>query len=112
MPLNEELKYVCLVVACAQILKRENRNSLIQRNVCLKQLFDNYQLAGNRKATLFVTVSGLSMNKPNFYSKKTDSFAKCNDDFPLHVFYLNAHPIWARISKIFCLFVLKKSMKL
>ena len=77
MPLNEDLKYVCLVVACAQVLKWENRNSLIQRNVCLKQLFDNYQLAGNRKATLFVTVSGLSMNKANFYSKKTDSFAKC-----------------------------------
>ena len=105
MPLNEDLKYVCLVVACAQVLKWENRNSLIQRNVCLKQLFDNYQLAGNRKATLFVTVSGLSMNKANFYSKKTDSFAKCNDDFPLYAFYLNAHPIWAIISKIFCLFV-------
>ena len=70
MPLNEELEYVCLVAACAQILKWQNRNSLIQRNVCLKQLFDNYQLAGNRKATLFVTVSGLSMNKANFYSKK------------------------------------------
>ena len=103
MPLNEDLKYVCLVVACAQVLKWENRNSLIQRNVCLKQLFDNYQLAGNRKATLFVTVSGLSMNKANFYSKKTDSFAKCN--VPLHAFYLNANPIWAIISKIFCLFV-------
>ena len=112
MPLNEDLKYVCLVVACAQVLKWENRNSLIQRNVCLKQLFDNYQLAGNRKATLFVTVSGLSMNKANFYSKKTDSFAKCNDDFPLYAFYLNAHPIWPIISKDFLFIFLKKSTKL
>ena len=69
-------------------------NSLIQRNVCLKQLFDNYQLAGNRKATSFVTVPGLSMNKANlnFIVKKTYSFAKCNDVFPLHAFYLNARP--------------------
>ena len=48
----------------------KNRNSLIQPNVCLKQLSDNYQLAGNRKATSFVTVSGLSMNKANFYCRK------------------------------------------
>ena len=65
MSLNEELKYVFLVIACAQILKWENRNSLIQPNICLKQLSDNYQLAGNRKVTSFVTVSGLSMNKAN-----------------------------------------------
>ena len=32
------------------------------------------------------------MNTANFYCKKTDSFAKCNDSFPLHAFYLNAHP--------------------
>ena len=62
--------YVCLVIACAQILKWENRNLLIQPNVCLKQLSDNYQLAGNRKAESFVTVSGLSMNEANFYCKK------------------------------------------
>ena len=62
--------YVCLVIACAQILKWENRNLLIQPNVCLKQLSDNYQLAGNRKAASFVTVSGLSMNKANFHCKK------------------------------------------
>ena len=70
MTLNEELKYVCLVIACSQILKWENRNSLIQPNVCLKQLSDNYQFAGNKKATSFVTVSALSMNKANFYCKK------------------------------------------
>ena len=70
MRLNEELKYLCLVIACAQILKWENRNSLIQPDGCLKQLSDNYQLAGNKKATSFATVSALSMNKANFYCKK------------------------------------------
>ena len=70
--------YVCLVIACAQILKWENRNSLIQPKVCFKQLSNLVTiiswLAGNRKATSFVTVSGLSMNKANFYCKKNDYY--------------------------------------
>ena len=113
--INEELKYVCLVIACAQILKWKNRNSLIQPNVCLKQLSDNYQLAGNRKATSFVTVSGLSMNKANFYCKKNWLICKMQRWFSFACLPLERPPAkrFGRLFSGFSVYLFKKkSMKL